>query len=180
MFRNVRAAVRDAIGRAQQPFVYASLGRDPIYLVPPTEQDASAAAVIAAPSQTAPSSLDEAERGWNATKDTTSIAVLEAFITRFAGTFYGDLAQARLGELRVGVVGTDGESSNIKGSEFLQSDVLLVQRLSDTGCWANLTSRHKPPSSVILKQPPYSVCSMRKGKALRKMMSGPQGSFPGV
>ena len=42
----------------------------------------------------------EAERAWDRTKDTTNVAVLEAFITRYKDTFFADLARARLDELK--------------------------------------------------------------------------------
>ena len=42
----------------------------------------------------------EAEHAWLATKDSTSPAILQAFITHFAGTPYADLARARLNELQ--------------------------------------------------------------------------------
>ena len=44
--------------------------------------------------------LSEAERAWPSVKDTSSIPALEAFIRRFGDTFYGDLAKARLTELK--------------------------------------------------------------------------------
>lgn len=46
----------------------------------------------------------EAERAWDRTKDTTSIATLEAFIGRYGDTYYGDLAKVRLAELKVAMV----------------------------------------------------------------------------
>jgi formylglycine-generating enzyme required for sulfatase activity len=55
---------------------------------------------IAKPAASAPQpQLSEAERAWGLAKDTTSIPALEAFIHRFADTYYGDLAQVRLAEL---------------------------------------------------------------------------------
>ena len=48
----------------------------------------------------APAQSTEAERAWDRTKDTTSAAVLEAFIRRFGHTYYADLAKARLAELK--------------------------------------------------------------------------------
>ena len=42
----------------------------------------------------------EAERAWALVKDTTNIAVLEAFIARYKDTFFADLAKARLQELK--------------------------------------------------------------------------------
>jgi hypothetical protein len=44
--------------------------------------------------------LSEAAEAWAATKDTTSIAVLEAFMMRYTDTIYADLAWARAEELR--------------------------------------------------------------------------------
>jgi hypothetical protein len=43
-------------------------------------------------------------RAWLATKDTTSTAVLEAFIERYRDSFYANLARARLDELKKGQV----------------------------------------------------------------------------
>ena len=48
------------------------------------------AAVPAAP---APARLNEAAEAWDRTKDTTNIAVLEAFIVRYKDTYYADLAR---------------------------------------------------------------------------------------
>jgi hypothetical protein len=42
--------------------------------------------------------LSEAAEAWDRTKDTTSIAVLEAFILRYKDTFYAELARARIEE----------------------------------------------------------------------------------
>jgi len=44
--------------------------------------------------------LNEAASVWGATKDTSSPAVLEAYISRFGGTPFGDLARARLEEVK--------------------------------------------------------------------------------
>jgi hypothetical protein len=45
-------------------------------------------------------STSEAERSWAAAKETTSTVVLEAFIRRYADSFYAELARARLEELK--------------------------------------------------------------------------------
>jgi uncharacterized caspase-like protein len=42
----------------------------------------------------------EAERAWAQTKETTDIALLEAFVARYKGFFYGDLARSRIEELK--------------------------------------------------------------------------------
>jgi TRAP-type mannitol/chloroaromatic compound transport system substrate-binding protein/uncharacterized caspase-like protein len=52
------------------------------------------------PAAPAQSQATEAERAWAFTKDTTDVAVLEAFAARFKDTFYADLARARLAELK--------------------------------------------------------------------------------
>jgi formylglycine-generating enzyme required for sulfatase activity len=42
----------------------------------------------------------EAERAWDRTKDTTSIALLETFIARYKGTYYADMARTRVEDLK--------------------------------------------------------------------------------
>ncbi|MGE5266855.1 MAG: caspase family protein, partial [Deltaproteobacteria bacterium] len=42
---------------------------------------------------------DEIAQAWAATKDSTSIAVLQAFAERYRQTFYGEMADARIAEL---------------------------------------------------------------------------------
>ena len=42
----------------------------------------------------------EVERAWGLAKESTSIAVLEAFIVRYKQSFYADLARARIEELK--------------------------------------------------------------------------------
>jgi len=48
--------------------------------------------------------LSEAAEAWDRTKDATSVVALEAFIRRFGDTYYGDLAKARLKEIKGGRV----------------------------------------------------------------------------
>ncbi len=43
--------------------------------------------------------LSEAAEVWSATKDTTNVAVLAAFVSRYRDTFYAELARARIEEL---------------------------------------------------------------------------------
>jgi uncharacterized caspase-like protein len=43
---------------------------------------------------------DEARQAWDAVKDSTSPAMLQTFAKRYAGTLYGDLANARAAELQ--------------------------------------------------------------------------------
>jgi hypothetical protein len=44
--------------------------------------------------------VSEAVEAWSVVKDTTSVAALEAFIARYKNTYYADLAQLRIEELR--------------------------------------------------------------------------------
>lgn len=52
------------------------------------------------PPAAAPAPSGEAALAWNAVKDSTSVSALEAFIARFGGTFYAELARQRISELR--------------------------------------------------------------------------------
>jgi uncharacterized caspase-like protein len=89
MFRVVQRRVRAAI--RQEPYLgFSALGD--LYLagkeVKPLEQ---------APTSTR---MSEAAEAWGATKDTTNIAILEAFIARYKDTFFAELARARIDELK--------------------------------------------------------------------------------
>jgi Caspase domain len=51
------------------------------------------------PPSASPPQQSDAERAWAVSKDTTSRAVLQAFIKRYGNTIYGEMASARLREL---------------------------------------------------------------------------------
>jgi formylglycine-generating enzyme required for sulfatase activity len=89
----VRDDVMAATHGEQQPFLYQSLPRQELFLVPP----AVAAPAVAPP---APAPADAAALAWAAAKDTTSTKVLEEFIRRYGDSFYAELARARLEELK--------------------------------------------------------------------------------
>jgi hypothetical protein len=57
---------------------------------------------ITVPPPTAPPVMlqSEAAEAWDRTKDTTNIALLQAFLARYKNTFYAEHAQARLDELK--------------------------------------------------------------------------------
>ena len=100
MMTRVRADVLAATRDRQLPWDHSSLIGE-VVLSPSAATAAAtppqAAAAPAAPPPPQPSS--EAERAWAVTKDTTSRAVLQAFIKRHASTIYGEMASARLKEL---------------------------------------------------------------------------------
>jgi len=81
-------ALAATVRHEQRPAFYHELSGD-FFLVP-------AAPVVAA---SAPGA-GEAAAAWGVTKDTTSPAILEAFIRQFSGTVYASMAQARLAELQ--------------------------------------------------------------------------------
>ena len=60
---------------------------DPFYFSAPAELRSSVSTV--APQLR----LSEAAEAWDRTRDTANIAVLEAFLARYKGTYYGDLAR---------------------------------------------------------------------------------------
>ena len=87
VFTRVGRRVQSAIG--QDPFLSAS-----------TMPEVYFAGVKSADPQPQQVQSTEAERAWAAIRDSTSVAVLEAFITRYKDTFYGALARAHLEELK--------------------------------------------------------------------------------
>src|SRR5262245_20279947 len=87
---DVRNDVRKQTENKQVPWEHSALtGR--FYFTRPK---------VVATSPAAPPRLSEAAEAWNAAERTTSIAALEAFITRFKDTFYAELARARIEELK--------------------------------------------------------------------------------
>jgi hypothetical protein len=113
MMRRVRNDVLEATGGRQVPWDHSSL-TEAVVLVPGQETKVAAPSAPPTPKSVRPSAAtptppvptatqpasQEAAQAWAVTKDTTSAAVLEAFIRRFGKTVYGELARARLGELR--------------------------------------------------------------------------------
>lgn len=115
-FGRVRDSVLTTTSRKQEPYVYGSLGGNTVAIVdanvaaakaetkPAAAQVAAAdpaasagpRAIAVAP---APSSNEIAE-AWRAVSTTTSPTVLEAFVRRFGDSIYGDLARARLQDMK--------------------------------------------------------------------------------
>jgi hypothetical protein len=92
-FNEVGLAVKRSTGGQQQPWVSSSPIDGNFYFIDaPTSSKP--------PSNSSATLADEAAQAWNATKNTTSAAVLEAFIQRYGTSFYANLARARLDELK--------------------------------------------------------------------------------
>jgi Caspase domain len=88
MFRNVQIRVKQTNG--QDPWLsFPSL--PPVYLA--GNPDAAASWPTAPPGLQA--YLSEAAEAWDRTKDSTNIAVLEAFMSRYKNTYYAELARAQ-------------------------------------------------------------------------------------
>jgi len=92
LFGYVRDEVATATGHRQQPYLYGSLGGQGLFLRPQASAPASVPSALPLPS--------EPERAWAAVKDTDSVAQLEVIAGRYRGTVYGDLASARIEELK--------------------------------------------------------------------------------
>lgn len=119
-FGRVRDSVLSSTGRKQEPYVYGSLGGNTVAIVdanaatakaPSADNKPASAQIAAADPGTAASprapatpavspSSGEIAEAWRAVSTTTSPAVLEAFVRRFGDSIYGDLARARLQDLK--------------------------------------------------------------------------------
>jgi uncharacterized caspase-like protein len=98
-FNEVGLAVMQATGNVQQPWVSTSPIKGSFHFVSAAAQvPAAPAQVLAAPAPAVGTS--EAAQTWATIQSTTSIAVLQTFVDRFGDTFYGNMARARLEELK--------------------------------------------------------------------------------
>jgi carboxyl-terminal processing protease len=88
-FNEVGLAVKRSTGGSQQPWVSSSPIDGNFYFVPP--QPAAA---------TSPAGTDNAAQAWAATRDSSSIAVMDTFIQQYGDSIYGPFARARRDELR--------------------------------------------------------------------------------
>ena len=107
---------------------------------------ASAPPSSAAASQlpSAPSRLSDASEAWDRTKDTTTIAILEAFVKRYEGTYYADLARLRMEELKKQQLSTlpapranDGKPTTSAQRKDALAGGWSILRLGTPGCAPN-------------------------------------------
>jgi hypothetical protein len=110
LFFNVGSEVIQATQGRQRPEIsvsfydrYALVPAEPTSSTSPAARPPATPAPIVStppPGPTRNLASEEAERAWSAVKDTTSPAVLEAFIARYGDSLYAQFARARLTELR--------------------------------------------------------------------------------
>jgi uncharacterized caspase-like protein len=91
-FGRVRDDVMTSTSQKQEPFVYGSLGGKTVSIVHGPSDEAT-------PPKQLPGSQEAAE-AWNAIKETTSVHVLEAFVSRYGSSFYAELARDRIIQLQ--------------------------------------------------------------------------------
>jgi uncharacterized caspase-like protein len=144
-FGRVRDDVLKSTARKQEPFVYGSLGGDAISLLPTTLETP--------PSEDAPSRLSEAAQAWAATKDSTSEVVLTAFISRYDGSYYADLARARLQDLKAKMPPTDQRPAAMVAKPPTQQ--------------AATKKRSEPTESAKAVEKPRTVRSAQAQEALK-------------
>jgi carboxyl-terminal processing protease len=89
-FNEVGLAVKRATGGSQQPWVSSSPIDGNFYFVNPAPAAETPAAA----------GTDNAAQAWAATRDTTSIAVMDTFIQQYGDSLYGPFARARRDELK--------------------------------------------------------------------------------
>lgn len=107
LFRKIRDSVLQQTNGQQEPFTYGSLPGEQLYLKPgnalsgggETATTPSGGGDTGNGKQPSSIQLSEAAQAWAVTKDSKSIAVLEAYISSFDGTPYAAFARARINEL---------------------------------------------------------------------------------
>ncbi len=91
-----------------------------------------------------PAQTGEAAQAWTVIQNTQSITVLEAFIVRFPGTFYADLARARIEELKKSQVAVAAPPTAPKAQDKGASEARSIQpgakgcgAIAGTWIWVN-------------------------------------------
>jgi branched-chain amino acid transport system substrate-binding protein len=150
MFRRVQVRVRTSIG--QEPWLgFSSLGEVHLAGVEP----AKTAPPLPSPA-VAPPASSEAERAWDRTKDTTSIAVLEAFITRYKDSYYAELAKARVEDIkRTQVAVTVPPKSPAPSSQPIPAPTAVPPKTASPATPARPEPKPAPtPVAIAPLQPP--------------------------
>jgi carboxyl-terminal processing protease len=93
-FNEVGLAVKRSTGGSQQPWVSSSPIDGNFYFVAPAPATETPAVA----------GTDNAAQAWAATRDTTSLAVMDTFIQQYGDSIYGPFARARRDELKNGQI----------------------------------------------------------------------------
>ena len=128
VFNEVGLAVKKQTGGAQQPWVSSSPIGGSFYFSGPSV--AQPVPLAMAPMSDEPP--DKAQQVWNTIKNTTSIAVIERFIEQFPTSSYGDIARARLDELKKSQVSAVSAPVSVSPSEQ-RSEPGNLNGLNSTG-----------------------------------------------
>jgi formylglycine-generating enzyme required for sulfatase activity len=172
-FNEIGLAVMQATGNTQQPWVSASPIRGSFHFV------VSGQVTIAPPKAAATS---EAAEVWAATQNTTSVAVLQAFVDRFGDGIYGRMARARIEELEQRPAGAPPAPPAAPPSR-LQTAVVAPPVRPNSPCAAypsagvSLSSRAAKPLSVS------EECALKPRNVFKEcdkcpeMVVVPAGSF---
>ena len=111
VFRRISKDVYEATAKKQLPELSFSMIGEYYFRAPP---ESSTPAVQPEQTVSSPPTSESASEAWKAAKESESIQVLEAFIARFDGSFYAEMAKARLSELKSAALekepAVDGES----------------------------------------------------------------------
>lgn len=116
LFRNVHDEVYTATQQRQEPYVYGTLSKEPIYLKPPVDT----------PSAAAPAPLGDAAQTWAAVKETKSPDVLKKFIESFGDTIYGALARERLSDLSNAVPAAPDAAAKARSKDSKNTEEAMV------------------------------------------------------
>jgi formylglycine-generating enzyme required for sulfatase activity len=163
VFRRVRDEVVASTSPVQTPHVYGTLGGAEVYLLP------KAGHTLLPP---APPSSGAAQ-AWAAAKDSTSIAVLEAFRRQYGATdpFYDRLAQERIDELRRQQIALlEAEEKRRKAEEEKKSD---PARSVVPGSGASFRDCPECPEMVVVPAGSFTMGSPL-GEQGRDPSEGPQ------
>jgi formylglycine-generating enzyme required for sulfatase activity len=90
----VRDEVMRATGNSQEPHLYGSFGRDPLYLVPPAPAIAAAPAAVPVPG------VDRETVFWQSIQASTNPVEFEAYLRLFPDGLFAPLARTRIAALR--------------------------------------------------------------------------------